>query len=230
MVKMEWLWHAILARVVWEIITICGLGTALAIVRKRLPDAFPWIQAFVVGSACGAILLFAFTGRGILAPRPTSIDNIQETVEKWLIQDGVTMLKRQDPGDVFRYDVTGEDGFPMTVYQPNGTTILEIRSDQRWAPATAQEIKAMTVDERKNIELPVIIELSKMHVTFIVDPDTINVRYFVQTRINESLTEQVFLDKFQDVNSAVVLAHNLIASGFSQVYWNKHHQPPPALQ
>lgn len=82
MEDLSWLWHSLLARVIWGLLATGG-SAVLAILRAKKPTLAAPILYGLGGLACFSVIFFAATGHSFLTPAPTDANNIEANVKKW---------------------------------------------------------------------------------------------------------------------------------------------------
>lgn len=124
---MDWLWQNLFSTLVWEILLVIGGATVLGYLKRNAPDQAPTIAYSVFGATCVAILLFTFTGRGLLSRRPPEVtaENLEENIRKWAENNGLSIAKVSST-------VTGQNvyfGFVITL--PSRNQIMVFRGKEK---------------------------------------------------------------------------------------------------
>lgn len=121
---MNWLWQNLFTSFIWELLLICGGAALLGFLKRRLPEKAPIMAYAFFGATCVAIIIFTFTGRGIMAKRQQDItpENLQENLRKWADDLGLGTTKMPD---------AQENYFGLVVRVTNGNQIMVFRAKDR---------------------------------------------------------------------------------------------------
>jgi hypothetical protein len=119
---MEWLWQNLLSSAVWEVLLVIGGAAALGYVKRKVPEHAATIAYAAFGATCVAILIFTFTGHGLLSKRRPAItsDNIELNVRQWADDLGLGVTRMQPlPNQEMQFGlvVTPADGNPIMVFR-----------------------------------------------------------------------------------------------------------------
>ena len=117
---MDWLLHALVSRLVWEIILVAGGAGGLAYVRAKAPTAAPYFLYGIAGATCVAILIFTFTGRGFNSKSLAEVtpENVEENIKTWADHLAMSLERQNAPdGDFFSYVGRVHGGDPVEIFR-----------------------------------------------------------------------------------------------------------------
>ena len=117
----DWLIQALVSQVVWETLSILGVGVFLAYLRRKAPEYASAAVYGIVGASCVVFLFYALTGRGLLSRKPPAAvtpENLEENLKVWA--DDLAMgIQRQEPSSdqYFSYVARVVNADPVEVYR-----------------------------------------------------------------------------------------------------------------
>lgn len=217
---MDWLWQNLFSAAVWEILLIIGGATLLGWLRKKLPEHAPTIQYALVGAVCVAILLFVFTGHGILTKQqqPVTIENIEQNIRAWADDLGMSIARTNRPDTYFSFSITLPGGATEDVFRAKEKTgYLQFLSTLTIAPEHQAILSKFTLPEKQQFvsELTLEIERANLDETFgsisSQDPNAVPAGIFVQHGVPiQSLNEGNFGETFDTVARGIELVKAIV--------------------
>lgn len=118
----DWLWQNLTSSLLWELILLVGVGVLLDRIKAKWPSVAARVLYSLGGVTCVAILMFTFTGRGLLSKKRPAItsENLESNVRKWADDLGLGVTRMQPlPNQEVQFGVvvTLADGVPVMVFR-----------------------------------------------------------------------------------------------------------------
>lgn len=172
---MDWssIWHGVVSNLLYAVL-IFGGGALLAVLRVKWPNYADPVRYGVIGAACVAIILFAFTGRALLSKRPPEVtpDNLEENIRKWADSLGMSVARGSSQifpaQDIyFALNITMENGTPLMVFRGKEKSgFLQIQCPLTLSPDHLATLQKLTKEEQEAVTQEVLLELAKSKVGF----------------------------------------------------------------
>jgi hypothetical protein len=207
----DWLLQSLLARVVWEMLLIFGVGTVLGYLKAKMPELAPRILYGLAGATCVATLLFAFTGRAVFSKEPpeTTVDNVEQNVRSWLDWYGVGVTKRSTTDEFFAFSVTMRSGNVLGVARPKDRDRYLILRTSLTSDLTSV-IDKMNDLQKARLGDEVMLEMARSRATYHWDPPSGGMDIMKIVPISSALTQDTFASRVEELDAEIELARESV--------------------
>jgi hypothetical protein len=211
---MDWLLHALLSRLAWELILIGGGATGLAYVKAKAPTIAPYFLYGIAGATCIAILIFTFTGRPLNSNSPVEVtpENVEDNIKRWADNLGMS-LERQNPTEekFFFYIGRVHGGNAVEIFRAKEKLgYLQLAATINLSQQHRELLAKLPKPERNRLLNEVALEMSrqKMGGDLAVAIDAQQQQVVLTARLQKgvpiaNLNEGYFADQFDEVARAV---------------------------
>lgn len=229
----------LLANWLYELLVIVG-GFGVGWARAK---NYAWATPAMYGLVSAAMILIILIGVRAwnILPTPASQitpENLESNVRKWLDTFSISSRKGQDLNCYFVFLVTLRNGNRVIVCRvtdPNLSKYLIIQGSLSVTPPLDKILDGMSQEKKEHLINEVGCELAKLRMTCdillaskaygaqIQRPPAIII---VEKRvpINNNLSEDLFMDRLDDINSAIMVARQVIVSGLERFNRVGSHQ------
>jgi hypothetical protein len=188
-------------------ILVAGAGVLIGLLAK---GASAWTSPVLYGLGGSALLsisllVFSIMARLPRARRLPSTDNVESLVRLWL--NNFRLAVKNDPNQevFFRFVVTMDSGTKLLVGRPKGelSGYLIVRAEITPGPEEQRRIADLPPSESNRVLSEVRLELARAKVGYsgLALPIT-TIAIFKRMPIGESLSEDVFMARLEEVEAA----------------------------
>ena len=170
---MDWLIQNLFSALVWEILLLLGVGAALGYLRAKWPTIAIPVLYGVAGAACVGILVFTFTGRGLVSKRSADVspEHLEESIRKWADSAGLSVAKMPSvPQDVyFGLVVTLADGNPISVFRgKEKSNFIQMQCPLTLSQEHLAMLGKLTKEQADDAIEEVTLEMNRARIGFIM--------------------------------------------------------------
>lgn len=197
---MQWteLWQGIISNGIYALL-ILGGGFVLAWLKIKWPSyAVPAMYAFV-GTACIAVILFTFTGRGLFAKHPLEItpENLEENVRKWVdgAGQGIAKMPPAMTHDLdFGIVVTLNSGNQIQVFHGKDKSgFLQMQTPLVLSPEHLAMLSRLSKEQADEAIEEITLEMNRSRIGFVMQTATAPPLIAPVTTTTPSIFQQTIL-------------------------------------
>lgn len=206
---MDWssIWHGIVSNAIYGFV-ILGGGLVLALLKKKGSAWFAPALYGLIGCGLVAVVVIAFVVLTRIPKPPPDItsENVEANIRTWLDSFGWSTKRVDDPLATFALVATLDNGTPIEIARPKAADhYISLASALVFTPEQKEQLDKISKAEANQLADDVKIEMTRMKTGYEMrQPESITLSR--QILISNNLTEGVFLQNIEEMDSAIALA------------------------
>jgi len=232
----DWLWQAIIANWLWELLVLAA-GGVFAWLRHRNVS---WLSVLFYGFAgCTlmSVLVYTLLGRAIVSREQphTTPENVETNIKAWADRFSLAIQKQKDDKFSFVYSIGLPSGRTVLVgraIEKNREGYLQFQGTVVLGQEHEAELKKLSPSQLEEVMDRINLELShgRFGFTFIQSPTSKAIVVSKMAPISASLDESTFLDNLNEIDAALLLTREAVRLSFNRYLPPAVTQRPQALQ
>jgi hypothetical protein len=204
-----WLWQDFLSNAIWYFLILLG-GVVLTFLKKRGSAWFAPALYGLVGCSLVAVIVYSVVALNNIPPKkspPVSPDNVEANIRTWLDRFGLSVAKGPDESDtIFSLFVTLRNGVGITIWRPKSldryvvlATLVSIK------PSDQDVVNQLSPEETARFTARIRAEMARVKLIYTAESPLRTITLQKRIPITDNLTEDVFMQAIDEVNSAALL-------------------------
>ena len=206
----DWLWQGFISNGLWWLAVLL-VGIAVAYIRKKYAGWAPPILYGLGAFLLTAGIMLSIAAWSALPTRQPQItpDNVETNIRAWL--DAFSLATKRLPDQpqnvVFLFEVRPKPDMPILVARTRPLDrYLVIQANIDISPLHKALIEKLTEVERAKLFLELSVELARAKIGYEISFPLSKITVMRRVPITNNLTEDVFIDRIGEVETAVNLA------------------------
>lgn len=220
---LSWLWHSLVARAVWSLLSVGG-AAGLGYLRAKKPALAAPALYGLGGLACFAVIFFAVTGHSLLAPAPVDSSNIEANVKKWTADFGygIQPVPSQEMGNFeFAYRLAVSNGDFVVVGVDRGKPgYLQFESAITVSPQHQDILAKLTSAQAMSVWVEAETELLRNNFSFQAqgtDPRLVQTMTMDKGVVISGLNEAKFGEAIDNTEDTNLLVRNQFVAALTRI-------------
>lgn len=198
----DWVWQNLTSSLLWELLLLVGVGVLLERLKAKWPVIAMRVLYGLGGTTCAAVLLFTFTGHGLLAKRKPEItpENLEANVRKWADDLGLGVTRMQPPPNQeiqFGLILTLADGNPLQVFRGarDKSGFLQMQCALVLSPEHLAMLNKLSKQQADDAMQEIILEMDRSRIGYVMQEAPAMTNGQVTTTTPTILEQTILLTK-----------------------------------
>jgi hypothetical protein len=214
----QWLWQGLLTN--WLAALVVAIGTFLvAYLKAKRPS---WANVVLYGLAAFCLLVVSFWAFKSMAVLPKEIpqvtaNNVETNIRAWLDHFQLGTKKISDPDSHFSYIVTLRNGTLVTLkHVKNFDNYITLLANLEISPEQKIQLAGLKKEQLNLLIHEVVLELSRTKAEGMILNPLQNVLLERRVPITNNLTEDIFIERLNEVGFVLNAARETIILGLNR--------------